>query len=75
MNRRPRFARPCAICQKVRVEKTKVCEGCQKKYEGQEDEPWYKFAIEESDRTTNLIHNQRRREVSLDVIQYTNESN
>lgn len=70
---KPRTARPCALCQKTRVEKTKVCEECMTKFKGQEDESWYQFAIEESDRTARLIRNARRHEVSMDGILVSNE--
>lgn len=72
MGTKPRTARPCAICQKTRVEKTKVCEDCMTKFHDQVSEPWFQFAIEESDRTARLIRNARRHEVSIDGIMVSN---
>ncbi len=74
MGIKPRTARPCAICQKNRVEKTKVCEDCMTKFQNQIGQPWFQFAIEESDRTARLIRNARRHEVAIDVVQLNNES-
>lgn len=64
----PRLARPCAVCQTKRVEKTKVCEECMETYKDQVNEPWFQFAIEESDRTARLLRNARRHEKPLDGI-------
>lgn len=65
MNPRPRRARPCAVCQTVRVIETKVCSKCQIDFKGQEQEPWYQFAIQSSDDTARLIRRKQQHEVPI----------
>ena len=38
------------------------------KYGDQVDEPWFHFAVEESDRTARLIRNARRHEIPVEYL-------
>lgn len=63
---KPRSVRPCAICQHVRVEKTRVCPNCMELYGDQENEPWFQFCLQESEKTANLIRITKRKERPLE---------
>ena len=68
--KKPRRARPCAICQSVKVVDSYFCKNCQELYKDEMDSDWVKYCVEESDATDRLIRNKSRHEVPLpDVIQ------
>lgn len=62
-----RSARPCAICQKTQVIEAPVCTECMEKWGDQQEEDWFKFCIEESKKTANLVRITRRKERDLSL--------
>jgi hypothetical protein len=65
--KKPRRARPCAVCQSVKVIDSYLCRKCQEKWKDELDSEWIKYCIEESDATDRLIRTKSRHEVPLET--------